>query len=100
MQEEGGAQGTRFARHVSMQAAVSPEQVKIPDFHVDYLQIVIAVEPAQDVTAIELALSNDFVDDVGDDVTPKRSLVKKAGERMKWSRSPCVASRSSTLARA
>ena len=61
-----------------MQAAVAPEPVKVPDFHVNYLQVVGAVEPAQDATAIEPALPDDFVDDVGKNEAPKRSLVKQA----------------------
>src|ERR1700730_5738349 len=78
MQKEGGSQGPRFARHIAIQAAVAPEQVKLPDFHLNYLQVVGAVEPAQDVTAIQPALPDDFVDDVGNNGTPKRSLVKQA----------------------
>jgi hypothetical protein len=78
MQEEGGSQGARFARHIAMQAAVAPEQVKVPDFLVAYLHVVGAVEPAQDATAIEPALPDDFVDDVGINETPKRSPVKQA----------------------
>src|SRR5258708_7909415 len=50
MQEEGGSQRARFARHIAMQAAVAPEP----------------------------ALPDDFVDDVGNNETPKRSLVKQA----------------------
>ena len=45
MQEEG-PQGTRFARRIAVHAAVNPEQVKVPDFHVDSLQIVGVIEPA------------------------------------------------------
>jgi hypothetical protein len=36
------------------------------------------VEPAQDVTATEPALSDDLVGDVGKNETPKRSRVKQA----------------------
>ena len=78
MQEEGGSQRARFARDNAMEAAVAPEPAKVPDFLVNYLQVVGAVEAAQDATAIEPALPDDFVDDVGNNGTPKRSLVKQA----------------------
>jgi hypothetical protein len=58
-------------------AAVNPEQVKVPDFHVDSLQIVGVIEPAQDVTAIEPALSDDLVDDVGKNETPKGRVLNR-----------------------
>jgi hypothetical protein len=60
----------------AVQAAITPKQMEVPDFHVDLLQIAGPVEPTRDVTAIEPAISDGLIDDIDEHETLKRPLVE------------------------